>query len=466
VLRPFLALTSLALLLVLPAGGARAQPVVTPHVGGLTWLGPATAHPTAVFYNPAALSPLTGTQVYVQSAVRLDRGDIERDPIDPATGEPSDAGSLRLPAASISTSQLEGFAALTSQFGRATFGLAVSTPAVDQGSAGGDAVRYHRVRQSIRDTYFSLGVGVRIVNRLRAGVALSYALTSFDLAFMRDTALERGSAGLAMDCGGAPCGVENPLAAELIELETTAQQLTFNGGVLFQPRDGWWIGIGYVPPLGAGGLTTEGEAQVTTPAGGVARGRGAILSDRPQRFMLGARVQLNECTTLGISLAWFLWRRARELDLRLFGKALREADVPERIVRHRGLQDAYTAEVSLDYQWLSWLRYGGSIKVETSAVPEQAVNAGSLDAPKGELTGSIEIAAGRAVVTVGYGLIGRLPRHVSPGVDDPQATVKCVDSGFDLDTCEDVRLGRGRPSAAGDYSWLTHELSLGIGFHF
>ena len=52
-------------------------------------------------------------------------------------------------------------------------------------------MRYHRVSQSVRDTYFSLGVGIKVTSRLHAGLALSYALTSFDLGFMRDTALER-----------------------------------------------------------------------------------------------------------------------------------------------------------------------------------------------------------------------------------------------------------------------------------
>ena len=49
---PMLALSALA------AAPAGAQPMLSPHVGGLTFLGPATVHPTAVFYNPAALSPL------------------------------------------------------------------------------------------------------------------------------------------------------------------------------------------------------------------------------------------------------------------------------------------------------------------------------------------------------------------------------------------------------------------------
>ena len=463
---PMLALSALA---VAPAG---AQPMLSPHVGGLTFLGPATVHPTAVFYNPAALSPLPDTQLFVASQIRLDRGDITRDPIDPASGQPDPAGSLRPGATPISFTALEGFAALTSGFGRATFALAVSTPGAEQGSFAatgegpGGAVRYHRVSQSVRDTYFSLGVGIKVTNRLHAGLALSYALTSFDLGFMRDTALERGSAGLAGDCAGRPCGVENPAAGELIELDTAEQLLTFNGGVLASPREGIWIGLSYLPPLGAGGLTTEGSARVTGPSGAIAVGRAAIQSDRPQRILLGARFELNECTWLGVNLTWFGWQRARELDLRLFGVELRAAGVPERIVRHRGFQDAYAGEVVLDHRWSDHLRYGASIGVATSAVPQQAVNAGALDAPRGEATGSLELAAGRAVITAGYGLILRLPRQVSPGVDDPQATVRCVDSEFDLDLCEDVRLGRGRPSAAGEYSWLTHEISLGIGFRF
>jgi hypothetical protein len=153
------------------------------------------------------------------------------------------------------------------------------------------------------------------------------------------------------------------------------------------------------------------------------------------------------------------------IDVRVFGKALRDANLPEWLVRRRGLRDLWAVEVGLEQQPARLLRFGARARLETSSVPAGEVAADRVDAPKLELGAGVEVRLTQRLSLTGAGTLALLlPVDVDPGAFAPRATIDCVGSGYDLDTpaCAAVRAGQAIPSAAGSYRRVGTQLSLGF----
>ena len=74
---------------------ASGMPLLESRIGGLSLVGPATAHPASVFYNPATLSLLPGHHAFLDGTYRLGIGSAARRQTIAETGAPADGSSAQ-----------------------------------------------------------------------------------------------------------------------------------------------------------------------------------------------------------------------------------------------------------------------------------------------------------------------------------------------------------------------------------
>ena len=308
---------------------------------------------------------------------------------------------------------------------------------------------------------------------------MSIGYSGLRLEMARDTALEAGSGaerGVASDCGGAPCGIENPLASERYVLDVTtgglgglfeAYNLGATVGVAVQVKRDWWAALSYVSPPGAlldielSGTTRMEEAP--RDGGEAHRGRALITYRMPQSVWLGLRGPILPGYDLVTSARWQNLSRHQQLDIRMFGGDLADAAVPEWYPRYRGMQDVWQISGGLEGQDVGRLRVGGRLRLESAAVPDSAVTPLQIAPLNAALGGGLELrVAQHWVLHASYDFTWFLPVDTGESAFSPLERLDCVDSGFDFDRCEAAREGRGIPTAAGHYDRLRHTFGLSV----
>src|SRR5262245_12622984 len=161
---------------------ASASPLIEPHLGGVVLVGPTSAHPSSVFWNPAALaqSQFRGGHLFFSGSGRLDLTTVERASIDPATGEPG-AGRDFDPV-EVSTLSPGGFFSAITDFSseRYRFGLSVYTPFSEVFPDGGDTLAYHVRGGSFRSQFATLTIAVRATGQLFFGAGFSVVHSQAD----------------------------------------------------------------------------------------------------------------------------------------------------------------------------------------------------------------------------------------------------------------------------------------------
>lgn len=482
-----------ALLLLGTTGSAIAGPLDDPHVGGVGFGGPTTGDLTAVFWNPAALGLMQGTQVTVAGAAQVSSLSVQRSPIDPATGAPG--GGRGFPAVTGGTTRWPpgpgSFAAIGAAIGnRFTLALAAYTPfaqrvSFDPAPDGQEPTRYHLVRADLRNVALIPALAFRVGNEVRIGVAPGFLLSSGRLVFDEDTAFAGGTAGAT--CGAAPCQAEDPAAAARYDVASgpgffdAFLSLTVAGGVYYR-RGPIEIGVAYSSrPLGNPG----GGVEISAPDTRVTRpprlGPASFCPpDRTEGCTYGhIGYSLPDIVTAGVTwnvsprlsltgiVRWLTYSLHERIVLRVAGPAtggLRDSGLPERIVLHRGYRDSLEGRVRVARVMTSRLRLGAAVRAASSAVPAAALTPASISGTTIEPALMVELRAPSWLrLTAGYALAW-MPAVDTGGasVFDPTAAGKCADSGGDLSTapCMARVAGTARPTAAGRYSSSQHTLSL------
>jgi len=241
-----------ALTLIAASATAGASPIVDPFFGGSVFTGPAHAHVTSFFYNPAALGLDPGTHIYAIGTGRLDLITVDRAPTDPNTGMPGGSHAF----AGVESSQITpgGIAGVFSDFNgqRVTLGIAVYAPFSERFADDEPELAYHALDGHTYDLFVTPAVSFGVTSALRIGFGVSIVRSRLALSFARDTALEQGSAGLASLCDGAPCGAEDPAAAQRYDVNAESiLNIAFNGGVTYERSSGWVFGVGFTSPRSA-----------------------------------------------------------------------------------------------------------------------------------------------------------------------------------------------------------------------
>jgi hypothetical protein len=144
-------------------------------------------------------------------------------------------------------------------------------------------------------------------------------------------------------------------------------------------------------------------------------------------------------------------------------------DLPQHIALYRGFKDVWDTRVRLSYWWRERIRIGGMLRLETSAVDANAVNAASVDGFKVEPVVLFEVRLIRQIwLGGGYGITFMRAVDVTDSAFKPELQTQCVDSGNNIttDACKAQLAGQARPTAAGHYTARTQDLGMTLTFKF
>ena len=475
-----------------PVRIGRASPMEDPSAGNAVFSGPTSPHPTSIFINPAALLfSRPGFHLHIGGALRLDQVGIDRKIVDPASGELAGGPSV----STTTLSPTGGIAVWRSVLQeRAVFGAMLHTPVIERFIAGEDALRYHILGGTMYQGMLSAAGGFKVADWFIFGLGVSLGYSGLHLEMARDTALEAGSGaerGIASDCGGSPCGIENPLASETITIDVASgggaeggflsklggpfEDFAANVGatlsVAIKVKGDWWGALSYVSPPGAlPGRSLElkqrGTVQIEEAprdGGEFHRGRASVRFRMPQSVWLGVRGPVLPGWDLVTSARWQNLSRHQQFELRMYGGDLEEVGVPEWYPRYRGMRDVIQLTGGLEGQDVGRTRFGGRVRLENGATSVENVAPLQIEGWNAALTGGVDLQLHQHwVLNAGYDLTWFLPAGVDDSAFDPIGRLSCVDSGYDFDECRAAREGRAIPTAAGDYSRLRHTFMLSI----
>jgi len=453
--------------------GAAASPLDDPALAGsAVFTGPTQPHATSIFINPAALALASrGEHLLLAASTRLSQLSVDRDVVQ-ADGSVTSGPS-------VSSNVLSPGGLFAFDFGitdKWRLGLSLHTP-IARRFHGADDLRYHSLGGYSYQLTGSSSVSFAAHERILFGVGISIGYSALGLDFARDTALEGGTPGVESDCGGSPCGVENPLADEIYRIRAktsglgelvSAKNLGVIGGAMVRVTDTWWLALSLALPPGSisGTIDLAGDVTVTRAprdGGGTLRGDAEIIFDNPLAVYLGARGPINDKLDLVTHLRWRNLSVQNRFDVRMFGGNLEDGAVPTWYPRYRGFADTLTAVVGVETPDTERVRFGGRLVLDSAAVTTADVSPMQPEPWSLSGNGGVDLRLGDHLVLTGvYGLSVFLPVSPSDSAYDPLDRIRCVDQDFDLDACAPAREGRALPTAAGSYRRFEHSLLFSL----
>ncbi|HSZ81715.1 MAG TPA: outer membrane protein transport protein [Polyangia bacterium] len=485
------------LAIALSATTAAAAPLDEPFVGGLGFNGPTSGTVAAIYWNPAALGLVRGTQILISGDGRLTTTTVRRASIDPTTGAP---GGSFAPGSATANDLMQpvqwpigpgAFLGISSDLGgdRFTIGFATYMPSIEQTRfaltpANNEPTRYQALQIDLRNLALVPALSVRFGDDLRLGIAPGFLFSTGEIMFDEDTALDAGTPGLTGPCGtSSRCNAENPAAAGRYDVRSgnglgdATFSFTLGGGLLYRLKS-FDIGLSYQSrPIGsavpgvevAAEQTTAyapGGAPVTCPTGSTTRCVfGDLAYHLPDIWIGGFTWHARPGLEVTAMARWIWFHLQDRIDVRLTGPTLESSGLPEHIVLYRGFHDVWDVRGRVSYWLRERVRLGAELRVETSAVDASAVNAAAVDGLKIE---PMVLAEGRLTrhiwLSAGYGITLMRDVTANPSDFDPTAATKCVDSGNNLDNkyCAARNAGQARPTAAGTYSQLVQDFGLAM----
>ena len=137
---------------------------------------------------------------------------------------------------------------------------------------------------------------------------------------------------------------------------------------------------------------------------------------------------------------------------------------------YRGFKDVWDTRVRISYWWRERVRVGAMLRLETSAVDDNAVNAAAVDGLKLQPVGLIEIRILRQLwLGGGYGVTFMRAVDVTDSVFEPEFATTCANPPATTSAsaaCQARDAGRARPTAAGHYTSQTHDFGLTMTLKF
>jgi len=465
---------------------ALASPSSDPTSGRAVFTGATVADSSSLELNPAALSnvPADRLELYAMAAAVIDRYSIARDHLDLATDT-----LTRQPA--ISDTELGPGAVvgiLKNLKDRATLALQVHALPAEVFPAGVADWQYHTAGGGQRRYGPTVGASIKITDDISFGVSLAVLeVTYLRLRYSRDTALAAGNdqaRGVSSNCGGAPCGLENPLATERYDVDVSSSAFSSDGlrpniGLVYQLSKDMYLGVAYHMPPGLAvqnvltGFMSVRPAPRDAGAGGdragaQLAGRSTVYISQPSSIDAELRARLPDDLDLHVGLRWEDLSRLAAYDVRGYGPGFTAANIPEWTERPRGFHDPVALWAGIEQvetHSVERLKLGGRIGIETSSVDDDHTNPLTI-APTSftlDLGAQLQVTPG-LYVQLSYGLQYFPPVHVANSAFDPRDQLDCQASGYDYSTpeCGAVRNGYAIATAAGDYDRMQHALRLAL----
>lgn len=455
---------------------AAASPMEDSSLGGAVFTGPTHGHASSFYVNPAALGLSgRGWHLHLGGSARLSSLWIDRQNVAPdQTLQPGESLSSH-------TISPGGIAAVYGSFreGAARFGVSLFTPSLERFPASEPAIGYHTRGGELVQGMLTMAGSLRFANRFYVGLGVSLGYTSLRLKFFRDSALAGGSdtvSGTNSDCGGSPCGFENPQARETYDVNVGTQNgiqdifaiknVSASFGAAYRLPGNSYIGFGFVAlPGSLSKLSLSGGATVTRSprdGGEQSTATSEIKFKMAQMIYLGYRRPMFDTFDLVSDLRWQDLSAHDQFDIRLFGGNV-GTEIPEWMPRYRGMHDVWRVSAGLESNGQQQYRYGARLRFETSAVDDKRVTPMQVSGANLTLAVGSELRlAEQWVFTLGYEFSWFPSVKVADSDFDPREQLACVDSRFSFDECEAARVGRAISTAAGTYSRLQHGFVLSL----
>jgi long-subunit fatty acid transport protein len=474
-------LTLVAVILAAPS--ALAGPLDDAHVADTGFSGPTSGDLTAIYWNPAGLGMLQGPQLMIGGSLQATSVRVDRTSIDPTTGTSPGSTNFSTASGSGTLQPLRwplgpaSFIGIGAGFGhRFAIALALYSPFSFNLSMPADApTRYQLVSMDLNHLAPTIGLAIHATDSIQIGVAPSFIFPTAHLVF-KETPV-----------GGSS---EDPTTAATYDLATQgilvpAYILSF--GAQYR-RGRFSLGISYTSaPLGTGGM-------LNLPLGNVhiyqdsAAGKEADLCDStnphnpnclagqlsyrlPSIYNLGATWQATKNWSVTGIVRWLRYGGHDKVSILLSGppdKTALGTSLPDHVVLYRGFQDSFDLRGRVVWE-NKQMRVGGTLRLETSAVPAANVNAAAIDGTKLEPSVAVEMRIWRQIrMSAGYAFLWMFPVDTGTSVFDPTAASTCASASGDLSTpaCQARMNGQARPSAAGNYRQWRQTLSVMTTFAF
>ncbi len=473
------ALSALATLCTVPP--ALASPRSDPTLGRAVFTGAATANPTAIDINPAALGLGLRSELYIAALAAVNRYSIDRRDLDIDTGVLTDGPSG---GAEYTISPGGTIAGVyhSSADSRITIGVQATTSPGER-FVDRDDLRYHTMGGYYRTlTLPTVAGSVRITRRFYVGVSIGLQRNILRLRYARDTALEAGrdpDRGIDSDCGGSRCGVENPLAQEQYSIEVdspwfSTSIISANLGIAVRLAKDMWLGVAYHTPPGLdvqNELTGEMNVKRAPRDGGdVIEGGASVYISQPASVDAELRARLPKMLELHVGGRFEHLSRFQSFDVRGYGSTLPPNMIPEWQPRPRGFHNAFALWAGVEQvEWDNPLVLGARIGIERSSLDDKKTSPLTIAPLSATLDFGLQYRlSDNLVVQASYGLQYFKPVDVDDSSFDPRARVHCIDSRYDYSTpgCARVRRGYAIPTAAGEYQRIEQVLRLGAHIAF
>ena len=428
---------------------------------------PMTDNPTALYYNPGAISLGTGTRLFIDGTLAYRTVNYTR-PLEAisknGTGTP--AG---LEIANSGTAKLNNFAGspfigVASDLGIPKLGVALGLYAPFGGGASwgtnnelteeqkaqypGAAEgqqRWWSIDSTLKVIYYSLGASYRFHEKVSFGLSVNYVSSSIDTIRARNP---DGSDDLILANGALKEGRSY--------LTAKGGSLSMGAGVVFMPTDSIRIGYSYQSQPGFGETRMQGELfavlnNASPPEkGGVAE----MIQSLPDIHRLGAQWRVNQKIELRMFADYVRWSVfERQCLLYEEGSTCSlnddggvDGDSPVTLNINRLWRDAFGIRAGASY-WLDpsvELYLGGGY--DGNAVPDETIDPSLFDMEKLSVAAGVKLSLlkERLKLAFTYTQVIYMTREVSVNADDPSSNAfKGVSNG---------------PSSAG-----TYEQAIGVG---
>jgi long-subunit fatty acid transport protein len=428
------------------SSAALASPLDTPRLGGYNFSGPVEPSVTSIYHNPAATGQLFGTHFLVSGGFNSGSTTYDRTggrPVYDYNFQTNTANILEEEqdpvegtSANVLTNTFLGF---TSDFGSEViqFGLAVYWPyaqyaSYDEDNAGAE----HLIKIDSSIMAITPALTYKITPRFSVGISASYYKAEISELIYKESLAYLFTDPLISQSKL----LNSPIEPELNELESTVTLANMTDdslgaytlGLHWIPARDWSLGFSFTTPMtmkydgdvsikapnfeytvpGNPASSSDADqeptnlAQVAASNLGFSRSEDSYIGNSymeynlPMKIRLGTRWTPSREMLFDFLLEYAGWSAHDKWTLsyrnvegsngvensyleRKYQDSLGiEYEPSGRVYRHRGWQDAI--KVGLGGAWLPTdeFRVGGNFIVETSAVPDSAVNLAAVDSTK------------------------------------------------------------------------------------
>jgi len=447
-------------------------------MGRTVFTGAATANPTSIDVNPAALGLGETTEFYLAALAVVNRYAIDRAGVNIDTGATT-AGPDATTDYTASPGGTLAYVYHTGNDGRITLGFQIMRSAPAERFLEREEYRYHTLGGYQRTiSPLTIAASLRLTRRFYIGVSIASQSNFLTLRYARDTALESGrgsETGTSSDCAGSPCGIENPIADERYNIEVdsglfSTSIIAANLGIAVMLAKDVWLGVGWhVPP----GLAVQNElkgeiyiAQSPREERDALTGAASVYISQPASVDAELRARLPRNLDLHVGARWEDLSRFQSYDVRGYGSTLPQNNIPEWQIRPRGFHDTYALWGGVEQIGrTSPLALGARVGIETSAIVDRRTSPLTIAPTSATLDLGLQYRmAPNLVLQLSYGVQYFPTVDVSDSAYDPLARLTCIDSGYDYTKpgCVSTRYGYAIPTANGEYSRIEQAMRLAV----